>query len=233
MSLTNDADRAHRVLRDGGLVLLPTDIGYGLAGCSDAAVARIYELKGRPHTKPCVTVANAAVLADVATLRDERLRGWLAEISRRTPIAVVTGTRVGSALLESLTPLVRARATHAGTIATFHNAGELITQLAERARLDGRLLIGSSANVSFTGNNYQLADVPESIRAGVDLVIDRGTARYHNPERAATTILDLTSYEFRRKGIQHALIEASWQAFRRDVLGENGEPAAASRDAAV
>lgn len=54
-----DADgiaRAARILRDGGLVAVPTETVYGLAARadSDEAVARIYEAKGRPSFNPLI-----------------------------------------------------------------------------------------------------------------------------------------------------------------------------------
>ncbi|MBX7494607.1 threonylcarbamoyl-AMP synthase [Qipengyuania sp. 6B39] len=48
--------RAARILRDGGLVAVPTETVYGLAARADddAAVARIYEAKGRPSFNPLI-----------------------------------------------------------------------------------------------------------------------------------------------------------------------------------
>ncbi len=45
---------AAQILRDGGLVAFPTETVYGLgANALDAdAVAKIYEMKGRPQTSP-------------------------------------------------------------------------------------------------------------------------------------------------------------------------------------
>ena len=34
-------------------MLLPTDVGYGLVAMQDSAVEQIYQLKGRPLSKPC------------------------------------------------------------------------------------------------------------------------------------------------------------------------------------
>ncbi len=47
---------AAAVLAQGGLVVIPTETVYGLAARadSDAAVARIYEAKGRPSTNPLI-----------------------------------------------------------------------------------------------------------------------------------------------------------------------------------
>lgn len=209
-----NASNAYRTLCDGGVVLLPTDVGYGLVACTEPAIARIYELKGRPRSKPCVTVANAAILDDVAVLPDQRARAWLDGIRTRTPIAVVNPVRRQSMLLERLSPYARVQATSHGTIATFLNAGALVSAIAELALADGRLVLGSSANLAFAGNNYTLDEVPDSIQRGVDLVIPGGPVRYQNPGRLATTVLDMTSGEFIRAGIEHAMIEASWRASR-------------------
>ena len=48
--------RALAILRDGGLVAVPTETVYGLAARADedAAVARIYEAKGRPSFNPLI-----------------------------------------------------------------------------------------------------------------------------------------------------------------------------------
>jgi tRNA A37 threonylcarbamoyladenosine synthetase subunit TsaC/SUA5/YrdC len=223
--MQSDAMRAYERLREGGVVLLPTDVGYGLVAIGEEAVARIYALKGRPHAKPCVTVANAAILDDVATIGCHSTRAWVTQIAARTPIAVITDVRADSVLLGRLHPFVHGQATTDGTIATFVNAGPLVVEIAELAHADGRLVVGSSANVAFTGNNYRLEDVPASIRDHVDLVIPGGPARYRNEQRLATTILDLRTGTFVRVGIHHAMIEASWRA-HQDARG--GEPGLAS-----
>jgi tRNA A37 threonylcarbamoyladenosine synthetase subunit TsaC/SUA5/YrdC len=221
--MDSDAQRAYHVLRCGGIVLLPTDVGYGLVACSDAAIGRIYELKGRPAAKPCVTVANAAILDDVAELADARLREWTLGVARTSPIAVINRVRPESRLLARLSPFALGQATTNGTIATFLNAGALVSEIAELALADDRIVVGSSANLASTGNRYRLAEVPAVIRDAVDLVIDGGDARYENSQRLATTILDLTTFEFQRIGIAAAEIEASWKAFRGLIGGSGGK----------
>ncbi|HCM48959.1 MAG TPA: translation factor Sua5, partial [Microbacterium sp.] len=48
--------RAAKILREGGLVAVPTETVYGLAARadSDGAVARIYDAKGRPGFNPLI-----------------------------------------------------------------------------------------------------------------------------------------------------------------------------------
>lgn len=195
-------------------MLLPTDVGFGLVASSDAAIERIYALKGRPASKPCVTVANAAILDDVAELRSEGERSWVERIARHAPIAVINRVRAGSQLLAPMSAYALGQITSDGTIATFLNAGVLVDALAVLARIDGRLVVGSSANVAFTGNNYDLDEVPSSIRDAVDLVIPGPRARYADPRRLATTILDMTRGAFVREGIEFGTIASAWATFQ-------------------
>jgi len=52
--LKTEVDIAADVLRSGGLVAVPTETVYGLSadGLNEDAVNKIYEVKGRPETKP-------------------------------------------------------------------------------------------------------------------------------------------------------------------------------------
>lgn len=55
-------DRAAEIIRRGGLVAVPTETVYGLAGNGlDAdAVERIYAVKGRPEVKPLSLMVHGA-----------------------------------------------------------------------------------------------------------------------------------------------------------------------------
>jgi tRNA A37 threonylcarbamoyladenosine synthetase subunit TsaC/SUA5/YrdC len=210
-----DAADVYGALRTGGLVLLPTDVGYGLVAMEEEAVAQIYELKGRPLTKPCVTVVNDTIFDDVALAIDPDLRKWLRAIGARAPIAVVAQLDPSSRLLASMSTRVREQATQSGTIAAFFSAGRLVERVAELALADGRLVVGSSANLAGTGNNYAYEHVPESMRRGAALAFDRGTACYASDRKLATTILDLRTGTFLRQGIDFSAIEESWREHLR------------------
>jgi L-threonylcarbamoyladenylate synthase len=65
----DNIDRAAGVLREGGLVAIPTETVYGLAACvfDPRAVARIFEVKRRPEFDPLIVhVFDEAGLARVA-----------------------------------------------------------------------------------------------------------------------------------------------------------------------
>jgi L-threonylcarbamoyladenylate synthase len=70
-------------LRAGGVVALPTETFYGLAAAAlDAgSVKRIFELKGRPETKPLLVLVDSVSMAETvahvnATARDLMMRYW-------------------------------------------------------------------------------------------------------------------------------------------------------------
>ncbi|MFI9011395.1 L-threonylcarbamoyladenylate synthase [Actinosynnema sp. NPDC053489] len=73
MSATSsDFDKAAGVLRAGGLVAFPTETVYGLGANAEdpAAVARVFQVKGRPPSHPLIVHLAAA----------ERLDGWVEDV---------------------------------------------------------------------------------------------------------------------------------------------------------
>ena len=72
LHLTNtqsDIERAAAILRDGGLVAMPTETVYGLAAdaLNGSAVRRIFEAKGRPMDNPLIV--HVAEFSDIERLR--------------------------------------------------------------------------------------------------------------------------------------------------------------------
>ncbi len=182
--IESDARHMYEVLLSGGLALARTETGYGLVAMRPQAVRRIYELKGRPAEKPCVTVGSLPILDDVVTGIDLGTREWLGRAVRAWPMALVARVNPSSRLLASFDAYQLAQCTKAGTIATFYGVGELISRTAEIARQDARLIVGSSANLAGTGNNYSLDAVPESMRSAADVVFDYGRSTYESDGEA-------------------------------------------------
>jgi L-threonylcarbamoyladenylate synthase len=71
--LTDDVALAVQLLRDGGLIALPTETVYGLGADAEniGAVARVYALKGRPVDHPLIVHLTSAELLD---------DGWAVEV---------------------------------------------------------------------------------------------------------------------------------------------------------
>lgn len=210
-----DATRLYSLLADGGLALARTSTGYGLVAMRSDAVRRIYELKGRSAEKPCVTVGTMAILDDVARPLDQGTRAWVSEAVARWPMALIATMNPRSRLLSSWEPYVAAQCTKGDTIATFFGVGDLIARAASLALGNGQLLVGSSANLAGTGNNYTIDAVPDVIRRAVDLELDYGEAPFTSEAKLASTILDLTrGGVFQRRGVAFDEVERSWNRHR-------------------
>ena len=96
--------RAAQVLRDGGLVAVPTETIYGLAARadSDEAVARIYEAKGRPSFNPLIVhVRDAAQAREFADLPHDA--GMIADFFWPAPLTLVVPRKPDAKLAAAVT----------------------------------------------------------------------------------------------------------------------------------
>jgi L-threonylcarbamoyladenylate synthase len=165
-------------LRAGGVVALPTETFYGLAAAAlDAgSVRRIFELKGRPESKPLLVLVDSVAMAEtVAHLtppaRDLMTRYWPGALTLvlpalpTVPSVVTAGT---GTLGVRLSPHPIAR----GLVALL---GEPVT--APSANPNGLAPPTSAVGV--------LAYFP----GGLDLVLDGGPTAGGEP----STVLDLTA----------------------------------------
>jgi L-threonylcarbamoyladenylate synthase len=82
---------AVRILRSGGLVGLPTETVYGLAGdaLDPGAVGRIFEVKGRPADNPLIVHLGSSAQLDLVVARPTPLADALAARFWPGPLTVV------------------------------------------------------------------------------------------------------------------------------------------------
>ncbi|MDO8213086.1 L-threonylcarbamoyladenylate synthase [Conexibacter sp. CPCC 206217] len=183
MITTADAAAFSLTIASGGVAVFPADTVYGLAAAPDdlAAVARLYELKGRQPTKPA-----ALMFFD----RDRALAA-LPELGPRTRGAAERLLPGGVTLL-----LPQPETGEGGTGADPADAPALGLRVP---LLDGPLaalagvelaVVQSSANLAGGPDPRTLADVPQAIRDGVDLVLDAGPL-----PGTSSTVIDLRGYE--------------------------------------
>ncbi|MAT04201.1 MAG: threonylcarbamoyl-AMP synthase [Acidimicrobiaceae bacterium] len=180
--LTTDLDVALDRLRAGGLVAIPTETVYGLAADADqpAAVARIFEVKGRPRDHP--------LIVHVAGL--DALDGWVDEVSEP---ARTLGSTCWPGPLTML--LRRGPRTHDGvtggrpTVGVRAPGHPLAHDLLVRF---GGGLAAPSANrfgkVSPTTAEHVLHDLAHHLEPGRDAILDGGASSVG----VESTIVDLT-----------------------------------------
>jgi L-threonylcarbamoyladenylate synthase len=183
--ITTDVADALRVLRDGGLVAIPTETVYGLAAdaSNETAVRRIFAAKGRPVDHPLI----------VHVARGEQLADWAAEVP---PSAAVLASACWPGPLTVIVP----KAAHVLDVVTGGRpsvgvrvpAHPLATELLDRF---GGGLAAPSANrfgqVSPTTAQHvlrDLGDLDSDGGGGVDLILDGGAC----PIGVESTIVDCT-----------------------------------------
>jgi L-threonylcarbamoyladenylate synthase len=177
-----DARRLEECLASGGIAVFPTDTVYGV--CCDPdderAVRRLYELKGRPAERPAAVMffALEPALSMLSELRDAER-------------AALTALLPGPVTLLLPNPRLRFGPACGPDPATL---GLRVPRLPERLAAlcsVSRPVMQSSANLSGGTDARRLADVPESIRTGADLVLDGGGELPGTP----STVVDLRDYQ--------------------------------------
>ena len=158
------AAELERCITGGGIAVFPTDTLYGI-GCApddEAARERLYELKGRPRDKPSAVMyfSMEAAAEEFATL-GPRTRAALETLLPGPLLAVLPG-----------------------------NKGIRVPRVEGPLAVVRTPVLQTSANVSVGTDPRRLADVPESLREGADLVLDSGEL-----PGVASTVVDLRRYE--------------------------------------
>jgi tRNA A37 threonylcarbamoyladenosine synthetase subunit TsaC/SUA5/YrdC len=213
----DEVTRAVDALQAGGLVLLKGDIGYGLFGTTDRAIRKMYELKGRPHSNPCIVIGNMAILRDIAVAPDPRIWAWIERMIAWTTIAVVLPVNPASRLLGALTPWLYGQTVTNGTVATFLRTGPYLDVVVQTAFERDIMFVGSSANPSFQGNLYTFADLPREFVQAADFHINHGSCKYANPQRLATTIVNFANRSIKRRGVNAEEIERDFAALTGEL----------------
>lgn len=131
--------RAAEILRSGSLVAVPTETVYGLAARADseAAIAAIYRIKGRPEFNPLIVHVASLAQAERLALFDDRAR-LLAGRFWPGPLTLVLPLQQGA-------PVVPAVTAGLSTIAIRMPAHPLVQAVLAKA---GVALAAPSANRS-------------------------------------------------------------------------------------
>ena len=174
-------DAALRILREGGVVAVPTDTLYGLA--ADAfnpdAIERVFAVKERPEGLALpVLMADAGQLSMVAA--DVPLRvARVAEAFWPGPLTLIVKRKE-----ELPSRLTAGYPTVAVRVPDHPVPRELARQL-------GRPITGTSANISGAADPQTVDELRRQVGDRVDLVIEEGPI----PAGTASTIVDVSGDE--------------------------------------
>lgn len=186
--IREDTSRAAELIRDGGLVAVPTETVYGLAanGLDPEAVRRLYEVKGRPAQKALSLMVPDAAAMERCCLRVPAQAKALADRFWPGPLTLVLESR------DTVPDIVRAGGTTVGLRCPDH---PLTLELLRRC---GVPLAAPSANPSGLPSPKTAEQVLAYFEGKIAAVIDGGECGLGRE----STILDMsrTPYTVLRLG---------------------------------
>lgn len=157
----DDIKKALEVLKNGGVILYPTDTIWGI-GCdatNENAVARIYKIKRREDSKSMLVLMENPALLDRYVDDVPEIAWDLVEIST-TPLTVIYPNA------KNLAPNLIAED---GSIGIRFTKESFTSQLLQRFR---RPLVSTSANISGEKSPAFFAEISEEIKKQVDYIVE-------------------------------------------------------------
>ena len=182
--IREDLEQAAALLRNGGLVGVPTETVYGLAGngLDEAAVRRIYEVKGRPEVKPLALMVSGAEEMERYCEDVPQAAKALAERFWPGPLSIVLKART-----DVVPEIVRA----GGETVSLRCPNHAMTLQA--LKLAGIPFAAPSANPSGSPSPKTADEVLSYFNGQIDAVIDGGPCGLGRE----STILDMSRVPYR------------------------------------
>jgi tRNA A37 threonylcarbamoyladenosine synthetase subunit TsaC/SUA5/YrdC len=201
LDIQTDAARAFKVLKAGGIGILPMDVGYSLIGGSPQALKRIFDTKKRAPSKLNAMLGNDEMhraLHKVSTRGREIYEAICNDYD--LPLGLIAPCNVDHPLLQTLDRDTYTRSTKGDTLLMLMNSGRFHAEITRLSLEQKHLLFGSSANLTLTGTRFRVEDMQSEITDIADVVIDYGLMKYHS-YAASSTLLDVENCTVHRYGV--------------------------------
>jgi L-threonylcarbamoyladenylate synthase len=212
--VTGDPAVAAGLLKDGALVAFPTETVYGLGAdaTNDAAVARLFEAKGRPSFNPLIIhVATVEAAAEHGAFHAMARR--LAEAFWPGPLTLVVPRRVHS----PISPLATAGLDSVGLRLPAHPMAHTLLQQV------GRPIAAPSANPSGRLSPTLPEHVVASLGGRIAAVLDGGPTAI-GVESTIVSCLGDEPALLRPGGVPREAVEAVLDRRLRDAGADVGRP---------
>lgn len=172
-----DYEEIVALLRGGGIIAFPTDTAYGLGvdPFDTRAVDRLFQVKGRPETKPILLVIDSISMAESIS-RPTDVFHAVTNKFWPGPLTIITGSR--SNLPMNVT---------AGTQTVGIRWPDAPFAVALLKRF-GKPITATSANRTGQPSAITAQEIQAQFSEGIDAIVDGGAL----PARGGSTLLDIT-----------------------------------------
>ena len=173
---------AVKVLREGGVILYPTDTIWGI-GCdatNPEAVAKVYGIKKRPDSKSLVLLADSLDMVGRYVREIPDIAIQLVEVNDRPMTIIYPDAICGKAPAEGSKAVADRHFLAYNAVAEDGSVGirvpmnEFCRNLCYKL---GRPVVSTSANLSGEASPERYADIPQEIISAVDYVVDPALER--------------------------------------------------------
>ena len=159
--MNEEIKKACQVMREGGVILYPTDTIWGI-GCdatNEDAVRRVYEIKQRADSKAMLVLVDSAVKVDFYVQDVPEVAWDLIELTDKPLTIIYSGAR-------NLAPNLLAEDGSVGIRVTSEEFSKRLCQQFRKA------IVSTSANVSGQPSPQNFSEISDEIKAAVDYIVD-------------------------------------------------------------
>jgi len=170
---TNKVSEAAKIIRQGGLVIFPTETVYGIAAdySNPQALKKLYEVKNRPEDKPVsILICQKGLISNYTTSRDTAIFK-LADKFWPGPLTIVVSVREGD-----------------GTVGVRMPDHEIALKLVQESQCT---IAAPSANLEGEEPPKTCAEALKDLDGKVEMAIDGGEAKVGQ----SSTVVDMSDYE--------------------------------------
>ena len=166
-------------MREGGVILYPTDTVWGI-GCdatNEDAVRRVYEIKQRQDSKAMLVLVDSSVKVDFY-VRDVPEVAWdLIDLADKPLTIIYSGAR-------NLAANLLAEDGSAGIRVTNEEFSKRLCQQFRKA------IVSTSANISGQPSPKNFSEISEEVKSAVDYIVGYRQEEMSNPKPSSIIKLD-------------------------------------------
>lgn len=174
----NELKQCIETIKQGGLVIFPTETVYGIGAnaFNEVAVRRIYEVKMRPEEKPLsIMVSNIDEISKYAIISNE-IEEKIIKKYMPGPITIVLKKKPG--VFDYIS-------SGKDTIGIRIPDNEIILEILKQSKLP---IVAPSANISGKPSGIVLEDILKDFNGKVDICINGGKAKLSEPSTIVQVI---------------------------------------------